>query len=278
MKKKIKLLIKLIITTLLIYLVLSNIDLDKLKDILLNSNPFYLLLAFVFFNISKIVSSIRLNIYFKRVGVDISEKENLTLYYIGMFYNLALPGGIGGDGYKIYHLNKKYSAKVLPLTKATLFDRISGLVSLLFLMGIFLYFSIFTKYLYGYEILLIVASLLAFPSFYIFNKMLFKDYIDDFKSGNILAFVVQLAQVICAYFIVLSIGASEFIEYLAIFLLSSIVAVLPITVGGIGSREMTFLYAFTLVGLDSSSGIAFSLIFFIITALSSLIGAFLKLK
>jgi uncharacterized membrane protein YbhN (UPF0104 family) len=276
MKKKIKLLIKLIITTALIYLVINSIDIDKLKNILIDSNPMYLLLAFIFFNISKIISSIRLNIYFKRVGVDISEKENLLLYYIGMFYNLALPGGIGGDGYKIYYLNKHYSIKVLPLTKATLFDRISGVVSLLFLMLIFLYFSMFSKYTLGYDFMLILFALLAFPSFYIFNKLLFRDYIDDFKSGNILAFFVQLSQVVCAYFIVLAINQHEMMEYLSIFLLSSVVAVLPFTIGGIGSREITFIYMFSLVGLDSSAGIAFSLIFFIITAISSLIGAFVK--
>jgi uncharacterized membrane protein YbhN (UPF0104 family) len=276
MKKKVKLLLKLIITTALIYFVFSSIDMDKFKSILANSNPIYLLLAFIFFNISKIISSIRLNIYFKRVDVSITEKENLILYYIGMFYNLALPGGIGGDGYKIYYLNKHYSAKVLPLTKATLFDRISGLVSLLFLMLIAIYFSIFSQYTYGYDFILIVLALLAFPSFYLFNKVLFKDYIDDFKSGNILAFFVQLTQVISAYFIILAINQADIAEYIAIFLLSSVVAVLPLTIGGIGSRELTFMYMFGLVGLDSSAGIAFSIIFFAITAISSLIGAFLK--
>lgn len=276
MKKYIKLLLKLLITSFLIYLVLSHIDTQKLIDILKNANIFYLFLAFVFFNISKIISSIRLNIYFKSIGVEISEKTNLILYYIGMFYNLALPGGIGGDGYKIYYLNKNYNAKVLPLAKATIFDRISGLISLLFLMLIFFYFSAFKAYFFGLDLLLLVCAVFVFPSFYIINKLFFKDYIKDFLKGNILAFLVQLSQVICACFIVLAIDGSGFLEYISIFLLSSIVAVLPLTIGGIGSREVTFMYCFGMVGLDSTSGITFSIIFFIITAISSLIGAFLQ--
>lgn len=64
------------------------------------------------FNISKIISSIRLNRYFKDINLSLSQTYNLKLYYLGMFYNLFLPGGIGGDGYKIYIikniLNKKF--------------------------------------------------------------------------------------------------------------------------------------------------------------------------
>ena len=43
--------------------------------------------------------------FFKQEGVFISEKESLKLYYKGMFYNIMLPGGIGGDGYKGYYLH-----------------------------------------------------------------------------------------------------------------------------------------------------------------------------
>ena len=62
------------------------------------------------------------------------------------------------------------------------------------------------------------------------------------------------------------------IDVLVLFLISSIVAVLPITIGGVGVRELTFLYGFNYLGMSANSGVAFSFLFFIITMLSSLIG------
>ncbi len=58
---------------------------------------------------------------------------NLRLYYTGMFYNLFLPGGVGGDVYKVMVL-KKRELSILSATKATLLDRVTGLLVLLSLM------------------------------------------------------------------------------------------------------------------------------------------------
>jgi uncharacterized membrane protein YbhN (UPF0104 family) len=61
-------------------------------------------------------------------------------------------------------------------------------------------------------------------------------------------------------------------EYLFVFLLSSVVAVIPFTIGGIGAREIAFLYAAGYLNLDTSLSIALSLLFFFITVLVSLTG------
>ncbi len=50
-----------------------------------------------------------------------------------MFYNLFLPGGIGGDGYKIYLLQKNYQTGTKKIFGAVLADRISGMVALVVL-------------------------------------------------------------------------------------------------------------------------------------------------
>ena len=46
------------------------------------------------------------------------------------------------------------------------------------------------------------------------------------------------------------------------FLLSSIVAVLPLTIGGVGARELVFVYAHQYAGIEEAAAVAFSLIFF----------------
>ena len=66
--------------------------------------------------------------------------------------------------------------------------------------------------------------------------------------------------------------------YLFIFLLSSIVAVLPLTLGGIGSREVTFYYGATWLALNQNTSISVSMLFFLCTAIISLIGLIYHLK
>ncbi len=66
-----------------------------MRAIIVDVDIYYLLPAFILFNLSKIVGSIRLNRYFRAVGIELSELEALRLYYIGMFYNLFLPQGLG---------------------------------------------------------------------------------------------------------------------------------------------------------------------------------------
>jgi hypothetical protein len=41
-------------------------------------------------------------------GLKLNPKYNLRLYFLGLFYNVLLPGGIGGDGYKIFMSEAKH--------------------------------------------------------------------------------------------------------------------------------------------------------------------------
>jgi uncharacterized membrane protein YbhN (UPF0104 family) len=85
--------------------------------------------------------------------------------------------------------------------------------------------------------------------------------------------MVQLAQLISVWFILMALGVTDSVlEYLLVFLISSIVAVLPITIGGIGSRELVFYYGARWLGLQEDTSIGISMTFFLITALVSLAG------
>ena len=91
--------------------------------------------------------------------------------------------------------------------------------------------------------------------------------------------MVQLLQILSALFILFALNVNEnMMGYLFIFLLSSIVAVLPLTIGGIGSREFTFMLGAQWIGLNIDLSIALSLMFYIITAFTSLFGIIYSLK
>lgn len=277
-KKHLKNFLKLIITVWALYYVFHHIDLYALLHILKTSHAGLLFLAFLAFNASKIVSAIRLNRYFRALGIFLTEGKNILLYYFGMFYNLFLPGGISGDGYKIYILAKRYNSSYKRLFGATLLDRISGLSALLFLAGVLFTFSTFTALSSLLLYLVWFGILLTIPANYFMTRKFFPDFLSIFKSTTLLAFVVQLLQLFSAALIVWALPQTDasLVDYLTLFLISSVVAVLPVSIGGIGVRELTFLYGFGLIGEDATPAVTFSLIFFLITALSSLMGAFVK--
>ncbi len=270
--------IKLLITLWALYYVFHNIDTNALLRLLKTSDLQWLFLAFLAFNASKIVSSIRLNYYFHAIGIFLSEITNLRLYYLGMFYNLFLPGGISGDGYKIYILAKRHNSSYSKLFGATLLDRISGLSALLFLAGILFALSSFAELSPILSLLSWFTVILSIPASYFVTKKFFTLYLNIFSHTTLLAFVVQLLQLLSAMLIVWALpeANASMMDYLTLFLISSVVAVLPISIGGIGVRELTFFYGFGLIGGDTTMAVAFSLIFFLITALSSLLGIFVK--
>jgi uncharacterized membrane protein YbhN (UPF0104 family) len=272
-KKFIKLFIQILITLAAIFLLLEKVSIEAISQTLQQSNLFYLLLAFIFFNLSKILSAVRLNRFFQDIELILEQGYNLKLYYLGMFYNLFLPGGIGGDGYKIYLLNKFYSIKILTLVKTLLIDRVSGLIALLFLAGILYGFSSFPSTIpYSFAFILL-CTIAVYPIFQLIYKLKFPEFLASSKTTNLQALGVQSFQLASAFFIALSLDAhGQMIDLMTIFLISSIVAVLPFTVGGIGARELTFLYLLELIGQEPTIGVSLSILFFLITALSSLIG------
>jgi uncharacterized membrane protein YbhN (UPF0104 family) len=278
-KKLFKTILKISLTATALYFVFSKVDIRNIESILKRVDLIYLFLALIFFNLSKILSSIRLNIYFKHIGVKISELYALRLYYIGMFYNLFLPSGVGGDGYKIYILKKAHNIKLSTLITASLLDRVSGLIPLLFFASTLFTFSQFYNKFIWLDWLSLIGTITIFPLFYLINRLFFKGYLKIFFKTTLLGALVQLLQLLSALFIIYSIGYEDYIIlFLTLFLISSVIAVLPISVGGVGIRELTFIYGLTLIGLEGSGGVSFSLLFFLITAISSLLGTVLNSK
>jgi hypothetical protein len=279
-KNQLKTALKLLLTGLALYLVFRKIDTVQLWQITRTIQWFWLTPAVLIFALSKVFTALRLNLYFRNIDLQISEKLNFQLYLVGMFYNLFLPGGIGGDGYKIYLLNKQFKTRVKSLIQSALLDRLGGLVSIVFLLfGLFPLVDVKLDFLEGnlWNGLMVSGLILTIPAFWLVQKFFFKDFLPSFWPANAWSMAGQLAQLICAWFILQSLGVIEnILAYQLVFLLSSIVAVLPLTIGGVGARELVFVYAHTYVGIDEAAAVAFSLIFFLISAAVSLVGSFVK--
>ncbi|MBV6647758.1 MAG: flippase-like domain-containing protein [Cyclobacteriaceae bacterium] len=278
-KKYLEAFLKFVISGLALYVVFRSIDPKMTLEVMLIADSSMLLLATLFFIGSKWVSAIRLNYFFYDIGLKLSNRYNLKLYWVGMFYNLFLPGGIGGDGYKIFLLRKKYETSLRQLTTSVLLDRINGLMALCFLTGLGVLMLPFNTLTHWVTYLLVPGILLVYPLYYLALRKLFRLYLSSIHRTSILSLGVQVLQLLSALCILWSIGVNDkYLEYLVLFLLSSVVAVFPFTIGGVGARELTFVLGYTYLGIDEHIAVAFSLLFFTITAFVSLAGGVISMR
>lgn len=198
----------------------------------------------------------------------------MKLYFIGMFYNFFIPGGIGGDAYKIYLLNKQFDWKVKSLTSAVFFDRVSGLIAIGFWILLLLFpLEVVQEYNAHYAIPILII-LLYFVAKFIVQKLT-ASYNTIYLKALIYSFFIQGLQVLCVLFILKSLGVDEhYFEYLILFLCSAILSI--ISFSGIGVREYLFLKAAEYLNYNAEISIAIGLIFTLITIIISASGLFFE--
>ncbi len=264
--------LKIAVTGVLLYYIFHKIDIAKIKTLLHEANLVWIFAALICFFISTLVSSWRLLTFIRSIDLHLDWRFNLRLYLLGMFYNLFLPGGIGGDGYKIWLLNKRYKIPAKKVFWVLLFDRLSGfwaiglitVVLVIFLpqMGVHVAIpgSIF-----------VVGSIV----YYFVAHKFFKEYTRNFFTGHAKAIGVQALQVCTILLVMLSLHHDEkFAPYLFAFLTSSLAAVVPFTFGGLGMREYIFKYTIAEFHMNQELAVFLSLSFYVISAIVSLLGVY----
>jgi len=275
-KKWVKPIIQAAVSACLIVIVLSQIDLAQVASLVLRPQGLpWLLFAFLFFNLSKVGSALRLNIYQRHASIILNEGENLRLYYAGMFLNVFLPGGIGGDGYKILVLHRQQEVPLKKLVMITLADRISGLLALLLLLCLLVPMLALPWPSGIVQIVSVSGGTGIVAAFVLGHRLLLK-----LRGARVAAVFwygmgVQTLQLVTMLLLLVYLQAptNHYLSYLAVFLVSSVAAVLPISFGGLGAREITFFYGLSLLQLEPTHGVLASSGFFLITLASSMLGA-----
>ncbi len=276
--KKLVTVFKIIISLILIYFVFIKIDFDDVLKTLKKTKPLYLLLAVLFFIFSKVIASYRVNLYFHQLKIYLTQLSNLKLYLLGMFYNLFLPGGIGGDAYKGYTIKKQFETDTKKVIAVLVLDRLSGLL-LLFIYACLLFIFVNQTIIAYKEVLACIAIISSIIVFWLLNKRFFNYVMPIFWKSFCYSAFVQFFQLISVFLILQALSINyDNVAYLFIFLISSIIAVIPLTIGGIGSREVTFYYGASLLNLNESTSIGVSMIFFLITAFISFFGIYYHFK
>jgi hypothetical protein len=129
----------------------------------------------------------------------------------------------------------------------------------------------------GYSLLLLAVLPVGLALYYFIVIKIFPSFLKGFWPTLWLGLAVQILQVLCAYAIMnaLHIAAHQ-TAYILIFLLSSVVAILPFTIGGLGAREVVFLWGSnTLLHVNNDpTPVSISITFYLITLVISFIGVY----
>jgi uncharacterized membrane protein YbhN (UPF0104 family) len=261
-----KLILKIAVTSTLLYYVFSKVPFSGVKDRLLHANYWWMFAGVVAYFCSMVASSWRLLSFFKSIDLKLDPRFNFRLYLLG----------IGGDGYKIYLLNKTYKYPAKKLFWAIAFDRLSGLWAIgLIVVAL----KIFIPQIEIHIAIPLGIFLVGSIIYYFIVKVFFKEFTRHFFKGHLKAILVQSFQVIAIICVLMGQDFhGKFSPYLLSFLLSALAAVVPITVGGAGAREYIFKVLSGVFNMNVGLAVFLSVSFYLISLLVALSGLYYVLR
>jgi uncharacterized membrane protein YbhN (UPF0104 family) len=268
--------LKIVVSFFAILFVLSKIDVAEIASAMKSASMFSLILAILFYSVSKIVSAQRTLLIVRSYKIPVSVSDNLKLYWKGMFYNLFLPGGIGGDAYKAVVLSKLNNGKLLHSASAMLLDRIAGAIALVCLALVFFPFTAISK---GWIWISFTGIPFFIAGFYFLIVLINPDLKIVIPKLLGWSFIVQILQILTAMFILIAYGIEEkYASYILLFLVSSLAAMLPLSVGGVGIREVVFLTGSGILSTDQNYSVTISFTFYLISLIVALPGVLMKTR
>ncbi|MGE3973485.1 MAG: lysylphosphatidylglycerol synthase transmembrane domain-containing protein [Bdellovibrionales bacterium] len=129
MKNNIITLVKVLVAAgLIAWLVKSgHLDFNQLMTIF---TPTFLLLGYLVTLVNICINNFRWYILLRCQGFAVTYWSTLKLSFIGLFFNLAMPGGVGGDLVKGYYTTQDYPERKLASAASIFIDRLIGFFSM----------------------------------------------------------------------------------------------------------------------------------------------------
>jgi len=267
---------------------------------------FLFLAAFMHFT-GLIISAVRWQMLLKLQGVNPSLNYLNGSLLIGIFLNNFLPSSIGGDTYRAYDAAQLKNSSWPKSITVLLLERGTGVIALIcfVMLSLFLGFSltelntiflvvIILFVVLGIFLLLLLNPKLLKPFNFIFKIRFMAKLKDKFKSIMdaltalknkkvltlliLLSFLMQFNVILHYYFAALALKIDiSFVSFVFMVPIVLLVAMIPISIGGIGIRENTTAYFLTSFGVVASKAAIFPLLILFLLLAESIIGGVLFL-
>ncbi len=305
MNKTTSTILKGLVSVILLIILFSRINFGQFVTVVKNTNIPLLIIAGLLFYSGTYFSILRWNHFLKFYKIIESKSSLFGLYLEGAFLNNFLPSSIGGDGFKLFSLSKKYPDRKKEVLSSIVYERGSGfllllminfclfvvfikqiaqtslgafIVEIVFLLSLAL-FIVLRKYLLGFLERLniqnkIIVKLISF------TKVLFS--FNDrtiFFKGLFYSLLFSFNAAVGSWLLFLSLGLNVNLVYiLFVTSFSQIVSILPISINAIGILEGTSVYLYSIAGIPAEISLAVALIARISMMITSSTGGILLLK
>lgn len=287
MKDKLKTILKILASSVLIYIILSKVD---RQEIIYNFSlidwriaPLILVLIIVHY----FVSAYRWKSLLVHKGTEhVSIIYLVYLYFTGAFFNNFMPTSIGGDVYKVIRLSKKINDPAIAFS-STFTERFSGVLMLVLIASISLHekigllvFPLLLALVVGFFVGIKILKWLS-SKFSSIRKLydaiiIYKDYPKVLIFVGLTSILVQILAIMTQYVVFLSIGIKLPIVYsfLAFPLITLAGFFIP-SLNGIGVQEAMYMSMFSAVGVPAEAALSASIMYHVFRMAVSLIGGVL---
>jgi len=295
----------------LFILILLKIDWDKLSNTLLSEtkgNLPYFLFSLILLIPLLYIKVLRWRWILKDLGIRISQNDALKYYMIGLFAGAATPGQLGEFIKTVYLSKKGYPGGASFFS--VLYDRIYDIIALAFIM--FFGLAILSGYEKSEPLLYFFASgSIIFLIFFLFSGK-FRKFItfDLFKyvlpagikarlkefdiNKDINRYQLKISTLAVSFLLTILAYGVVFYRYYLLLLtlnlhppfgtwfggvtLATFVALIPISISGIGTRDVVLIGVLGTVGISPEKAVAFSFLILLLMVFNGLVGLCVWMK
>ncbi len=297
MRKYLSNILKLLVTILALWLVLREVDLQEIWTTILSADLWWIFAGFMLFNLSMIVRAWRWWVLLRGLGIAPKFSRLVELYFVGNFFNMALPSGFGGDVVRVIEVARDVPTDVA--TGTVLLDRLAGLIMLFVVAMVMLPFQtavipphILWMTIAGFVggivgiLLLMDGRLIRRLGGWLpkplnpnengaVGKLLQAVQGCGWKSVlQAMAISIIFHFILAGWWFTSGLAFEQSISYSYHLFIMPLVAV-PLLIpsfAGFGPRELIVPTLYTVVGVPQEIGLGMSVIVFVITRLSGLVG------
>ncbi len=286
--------------------ILFSIDTTMLLQIISDIDLSVLIISIIL-NIPQLLfKSIRWNLLLRKQEINYSILNSFIIFLNGLYLGIITPGRLG-EFIRVIYMKQDKGVSISKGFSSVLADRLFDLYLLIILgsIGIW-YFGILGEVsnVFFFLLILIVFSPLIVLNKSIMTKIIFIIYkvavlkknknkieqkFDDFYEGinqligfnllisiilTIISYFVLFTQ---CYFILVSMGLSISFFNITLFMaISNLISFIPISISGLGTRDATLIFLFSLIGINSEFAVVYSFLVFIVFFVSGGILGFLS--
>jgi len=286
--------VKIIITIILAKWIINSVDLKLFTNTINTITwPFIVVIMIVSF-IDMSIAALRWKVLMRPFKPSFSYIHLLYLSFVAHYYNMLVPGNIAGD-----------VVRALKTSVATVFlDRLIGMLGLVIIVlcGIIFSYPMLSE-LGLMKYIVLVTLILSFISMSILSRRIIrkfrwisnllgslyekiKDVVVSIQLYRncyreiIEAFAAtigsHLLMITTVYLISRAIGCNAAYFHCLLFVpVIGLISTLPITIGGLGLREASYILLFTQVGATKEQALGMSLIYFMLLFVWAILGAIL---